>query len=240
MRRLLLLPTLLLLLVPSAAVADGPSFKVSVSGTVNEQWRVDRAPNPACGEVQASGSAAMRFATPKPKRVSFNIDSGFRSKPLANVTVDRRGTVAFHGERDCYYLPATSGCGVRSYKTRVELNYGRRFYPQLDEDDSSLFGRVCPMADLFDGPTVSDDPMDREYFSTARMLMLGGLKIEKLRQKIATCRRLPCRHKRTNVMRFRKQYTAPYLFDRQPYGQYTATVDWQVKFVRTGRIRMMR
>ena len=69
MRRPLLTSALCALAVtaalPSAAGADHKTrFKVSVDATVDESWRIDRAPTDACGPVQASGGATMRISVP--------------------------------------------------------------------------------------------------------------------------------------------------------------------------------
>jgi hypothetical protein len=214
-----------------------PYYDVSVAGTISESWRIDRdLISDGCGRhTTGSGTGVMRFATPKPKRMSFNVDSGFHSKPAVDVTVDRNATISSTPDQytDCEPAPTTAGCGTRSYKTKVELDYPGTFHPNLLKGDRDLFrsgdGQSgCPLPGSQGTPEGFGG--DIGSFETTDVLSNYGPSAKEIRLKILTCMRRNCRHKRTNVIRVQRQVKVPYVGFGQQHGEYTADVSWEVKF----------
>jgi hypothetical protein len=230
-RFLFTVTALLAVLVPASADAGQPRkryvpyYNVTAVGTVDESWRIVPGAPDYCGrQREGSGRTVVRFASPRPKRVSFNIDYGFASKLPVDVTVEREGSVrALQDVGDCpdYDVPHLSdgtACGARSYKTKVDLNYPSWFHPRLLRTEQGLFGRDCPsvgtVGDAFHGE--------------------GGTTANRLRRLLYLCgQRAPCKHKRTNVLRFDERKTTPVidLQTEQPIGERVTHVSWEVKFV---------
>src|SRR4051812_21629035 len=220
--------------LPGAALAGSPPFDVSVRGTIQEQWSSGQDPiTDGCGRsTTGSGSATLRFATAKPYRVTLDGYTGWHSQPAVGVTVTRQGTVSTAPPAfDCQdAIPTATGCGTRSYATRIELGELNPWTKKLTSGDSELFGGQCPLPGDFGTPKGLDLG---GIFETSQVLQAYGPKVRITRRLFGGCDAGGGCHRarKRTVIHFRKHVVVPFVDAGTEHGSYVADVDWTVTTV---------
>jgi hypothetical protein len=222
-----------------AASASVP-FDVSVRGQITERWSADQDPvSDGCGRrTTGSGEATLGFKTAKPYRLTLDSYTGFHSKPAVLVNVDRQGGVSTSTYDDCDQPePGSSGCGVRSYRSRIDLGIHNPWTKQLLDGDADVFstpGGDCPLPGDFGVP----EGIQADSFETVDLLTHYGPQLRITRKLFGGCDghgRCYTPHKRT-VIHFRKHIDVPFVKAGKRFGSYRADVDWTITTI--ARVRL--
>jgi hypothetical protein len=227
--------------LPSSADAklNGRSFPfdVSVQGSIRESWQIDRdTVSDGCFRTSTgSGGATLSFATPKPVRLTLGVYTGFHTKPKVNVTVDRNGTVTTTPPGEGYTCdepaPSAAGCGPKSFGARVTLRDTGLFAPQLSRGDRETFSGACPLPGDWGAPDGLG--FDGRFQTVDALTEYGPKNLDISRLLFGGCDgKGHCKHaKKRNVIHFTKRVELPYNLYGEPYGHYTADIDWTITFV---------